>query len=161
MAEDGKSGKTAKVDVRALSADDLEAVIAIDAKLAGQSRRGFFERRLRGALSYPEGFIFLGADVNDALAGFALVRVLAGEFGGDHKIAVMDAIGVDPDAQGRGLARALMAGIDRIMAKKGIAELQTQAEWTNHDLLMFLDAAGFERAPRVILHRDTVERLDA
>ncbi|MBZ0218584.1 MAG: hypothetical protein K8F25_18660, partial [Fimbriimonadaceae bacterium] len=86
-----KSSKKGDVTIRPLIADDLERVVAIDASLAGQSRRGFFDRRLRGALSYPQGFIFVGADDGKSLVGFALVRVLAGEFGGDDLVAVMDA----------------------------------------------------------------------
>lgn len=156
-----KSTKKGDVTIRPLTADDLERVVSIDASLAGQPRRGFFERRLRGALSYPQGFIFVGADTGKELAGFALVRVLAGEFGGDDMIAVMDAIGIDPDAQGKGYGQALMSGINDVMEKKNIRELQTQAEWNNHDLLKFLDAAGFERAPRAILNRDTTTRLES
>jgi len=151
----------ASVTTRPLTADDLERVIAIDAELAGDIRRGFFERRLRGALSYPQGFIFVGIDDGGTLAGFALVRILAGEFGSGDLVAVLDAIGVASAHQGKGYGQALMAGVNDVMTKKSIRELQTQAEWNNHGLLEFLDAAGFERAPRVILNRDTTTRLEA
>ncbi len=157
MAQVKKKGD---ITIRPLTADDLEKVISIDSGLAGQPRRGFFERRLRGALSYPQGFIFVGAEAEGSLVGFSLVRILAGEFGGDDLVAVMDAIGIMPEAQGKGYGQALMDGIYDVMTRKNIRELQTQAEWTNHDLLKFLDAAGFERAPRVILDRDTETRLD-
>ncbi len=43
------------------------------------------------------------------------------------------------------------------MRKKGVGELQTQASWTNQDLLHFLGAAGFQTAPRIVLERDVSE----
>ena len=158
MANDKRQNE---VTIRPLTADDLEQVISIDANLAGQPRRGFFERRLSGALSFPQGFIFVGADDGKQLVGFALVRILAGEFGGDDQVAVMDAIGIVPGSQGKGYGRALMNGINDVMKQKNISELQTQAKWDNHALLDFLSAAGFEHAPRVILNRDTTTRLEA
>jgi hypothetical protein len=39
------------------------------------------------------------------------------------------------------------------MRRKGIGELQTEALWTDHRLLAFLDAAGFELAPRQVIGR--------
>ena len=148
--------QTSKADytLRALTSNDLQDVVDIDSKLSGQRRRGFYARRLAAALKDPKGFIYLGACDGDRLAGFAIARILGGEFGQEDSAASLDAIGVDPDDQGRGIGRILMAGIEDIMRHKGIRELHSQTDWTNHSLLAFLDAAGFTTAPRFVLDRD-------
>ena len=149
--------------VRPLTGDDLERCIAIDRALAGRSRRGFFEARLRAALKDPARFIFVGVENVDGdagLAGFALVRLLEGEYGGAERIAVLDAIGVDGERHGHGHGRALMRGVEEVMRDKGVAELRSQLDWNNHALMRFLAAAGFELAPRVVLSREVAEPVD-
>jgi len=148
----------AAVTVRPLEADDLDAVVAIDQELTGRSRHGFFERRLRAALKDPKGFIYVGACIDGTLRGYALVRLLGGEFG-QNAAGMLDAIGVAPQAEGKGLGGALLSGIDDVMRQKGITELQTETEWTNAGLLGFLAHAGFERAPRLVLKRDVAPDL--
>lgn len=143
------------VTVRPLGADDLDRVVAIDRKLSGRARRGFFESRLAAARRDPGGFIYVGAWVRDDLLGFAMTRLQEGDFGMTVSVAVLDAIGVDPDHHGGGLGRRLMAGIEDVMRRKGVRELHSQLDWNNHALLRFLDAAGFELAPRVVLGRTT------
>ncbi|HXK54525.1 MAG TPA: GNAT family N-acetyltransferase [Hyphomicrobiales bacterium] len=149
-----KGKRTSNLVLRPLQAGDLDAAIAIDAAVGGRVRRGFFERRLTAATKDPKGFIYVGAEEDGQLKGFAMVHVLAGEFGAPGEIAVLDAVGVDPAAQGRGIGRALMARVDEVMRDKKISEMHTQADWTDLSLLGFLDAAGFELAPRTILARD-------
>lgn len=163
MAEKQNTGTSGTADsattVRPLDAGDLNAVVAIDHKLTGRSRRDFFERRLNAALKDPKGFIYVGAGADGSLKGYAMVRLLGGEFGQDAA-CMLDAIGVDPDTKGMGLGCALLSGIEDVMAHKGISELQTETEWTNGDLLGFLAHAGFERAPRVVLKRDVASDLE-
>jgi GNAT superfamily N-acetyltransferase len=148
---------SAEYHLRPLTPDDLDAVVAIDRKHSGESRRGFYEKRLERALRNPKGFIYVGVCEGDTLAGFAFARLLGGEFGREDAVAALDAIGVDPARHGAGLGRRLMAGLEEVMRKKGVRELQTQANWTNQGLLRFLGAAGFQTAPRIVLERDVSE----
>lgn len=149
-----QSGETpGKGDLRPLTVEDLERVVAIDKMLVGRSRRGFFETRLKGALRDPHRFLFIGVCDAGGLVGFVLARVLEGEFGGDAAVAVLDAIGLDPDKRGEGFGRQLMAGLENVMRQKNVRELQSQLDWDNHALMGFLDAAGFRLAPRVVLSR--------
>ncbi len=147
---------------RPLTGDDLDPVIALDRKLSGRARRGFFEKRLATALKHPKAFIYIGLTGNGptgdgALAGYVMARLLRGEFGEDALVAQLDAIGVDPDFQGRGAGRALIDALDAIMAQKGVAELHSQVDWSNHTLAGFFARNGFTVAPRIVLERDTGE----
>ena len=135
-------------------ASDLEAVIAIDEAIVGRVRRGFFERRLKAATKNPKNFIYVGAEHDGALKGFALVRLLTGEFGADHNIAALDAIGVDPKTQSHGFGSALMAHVDELMKAKNITDMHTQTTTPHSNLLRFLEGIGFVPAPRLVLARD-------
>ena len=152
MTEDERPARAgAEVTLRPLAAEDLEAVVALDRQGAGHARRGYFEKRLAAALRVPEAHVQVGAVVDGALVGFALGRVLEGEFGAGGAALILETIGVDEARRRRGIGRALLEGLEAVMRHKGIAELETQAAWSDHDLLRFLDAAGFALAPRHVL----------
>jgi ribosomal protein S18 acetylase RimI-like enzyme len=147
-------------DTRPLRADDVERVIAVDRAYSGQSRRRFFEKRFAAAKAQPEDFIHVGVVQDGALRGYAIARVLRGEFGHKQAVAVLDAIGVDAESRERGVGQALMAELDAIMVRRNVRALQSQAEWTNLDLLRFFAAAGFQLAPRLTLQRPVAALLD-
>jgi len=149
----------AALTLRPLTTDDLQAVVALDRKLSGDRRYGFYEKRLAAALRRPKKFVYIAACREDSLVGFLIARLVGGEFGGDDAVATLDAIGVDPEARGHGIAQALLNQLEDILRHKGITELQTQTSWTNHSLVKFLSAAGFQRAPRLVLSRDAASSL--
>lgn len=148
---------SAPFTTRKLAADDLDPVIALDRKLSGRPRRGFFEKRLAAALKEPKAFLYIGLRADGVLAGYVMARLLRGEFGGDAVVAQLDAIGVDPEFQGQGAGRALIDALDDIMAQKGVTELQSQVDWTNRTLMGFFAKTGFTVAPRIVLERGTGE----
>lgn len=139
--------------VRPLRPEDLERMIAIDQAHTGRPRRRFFEKRLEAAKRHPADFIHVGVERSGTLAGFAIARLQHGEFGRDETIASLDLVGVDPDSQERGYGHALMDGLARVMHAKGVRQLHSQADWTNHGLMKYLDSTGFELAPRLMLER--------
>lgn len=147
-------------DTRPLRADDIERVIAIDRAYSGHSRRRFFEKRFAAANAQPEDFIHVGVVRDGVLRGYAIARVLRGEFGHKQAIAVLDAIGVDAESRERGVGQALMAELNAVMSRRNVRALQSQAEWTNSDLMRFFAAAGFQLAPRLTLQRPVAALLD-
>ena len=127
---------------------------------AGRSRRGYFEKRLATARRRPQAHIQFGAVRGDRLIGLVLARVLTGEYGQEAPSVVLEVIDVDPEATGAGVGRALLAALEAEMRERRIAELQTEARWTAHDLLQFFAANGFSLAPRLVL-QCPVMRADA
>ena len=63
---------TPQTTVRALSPQDLEAVVAIDEAILGRSRRDYFLRRLSTALKEPDQHVQLAAADAQGLAGFIM-----------------------------------------------------------------------------------------
>ena len=146
-AEDGK--------ITPLDADDLEAVIAIDKTLSGISRRGFFEKRLAAALDEPGDFIYVGLREGKRLVGYALARLVDGEFGKPGARAMLDAIGVDANHKSEMAGHQLLSAVEEVLRNKGVGELTSQVEWKNQNLLTFIASAGFTMAPRIVLTRST------
>ena len=139
-----------------LSGDDLDAVVAIDTRNAGTSRRGYFQRRLRAATDRPRDYVYIANRSGRDLVGFALARVTDGEFGAGAS-AALDAIGVHPDHRGHGHGQALMTELERILAHKGVHEITSQVDWADGALLDFLRGAGFGLDDRLVLVRPTAE----
>lgn len=154
------SPDAAKRTARRLSMDDLERVIAIDRTHVGHSRRHFFEKRMQVATLNPNDFIQIGVMWGGALCGFAIARILRGDFGREQAVAVLDAVGVEPDSQECGVGRCLMQELACAMRRMGVDSLQSQAAWRDQNLLRFFHASGFEIAPRLALERTVAERLD-
>ncbi len=85
--------------------------------------------------------------------------LLRGEFGREQAIATLDAVGVMTGSREIGIGRALMGGLTKALRQEGVRSLQSQADWTNHALLRFFDAAGFGLAPRLVLERSVLTPL--
>ena len=84
-----------------------------------------------------------------------LGHLLDGEFGGLERVAVLDAVAIDPAAQRQGLARKLVGEFDRNARERGASEMRTQAQWDRPGLVEFFSAAGFRLSPRLVLERPT------
>lgn len=132
--------------LRPLAARDLDAVVAIDAALSGRSRRAYFERRLGAARRDPGRHLQVGVEHGGALAGFMIGRALEGEFGRSARELRLEAFGVAPALQHHGLGAALSAAFEAEAKARGLEQIRTAALWREHELLRFLDHAGYRLA---------------
>jgi ribosomal protein S18 acetylase RimI-like enzyme len=140
-----------QVLVRRLRADDLEALIRIDAEATGRRRDRFLELKVRQALSDSGIAASLVAEVDDHVVGFALARVYYGEFGVVEPAAVLDVLGVHQDYRGRHVAAALIDQLRTNLLGLGIPTLQTEVSWSQPELISFFQHEGFVLAPRLCL----------
>jgi predicted N-acetyltransferase YhbS len=150
---------TARRTARPLSLDDLEAVIAIDRAHSGHARRHFFAKRMAAAARHADDFVQVGVMWGGALCGFAIARILRGEFGREEAVAVLDAIAVEPQSQECGVGRSLVQGLAATLRGMGVREVHSQVDWKDQNLLRFLHASGFAIAPRLALERSVREPL--
>jgi len=139
--------------LRRLTPEDLERAILIDKQVSGRARKGYFQSRLKAALRNQDAFVQIGIDEEGKLVGYMLARQLSGEYGRTTKAMTIEVINVDPKSRNRGLGQHLMSALEAEMKDRGITDLQTEVNWTNHKLLAFLDHSGFEIAPRMVLQR--------
>lgn len=139
------------VVVRRLRAEDLEAVIRVDAKATGRRRDEYFKLKLKQALSDTGVQISLGAEVDSSFVGYLLARVYYGEFGSLEPVAVLDTLGVHPDFRRRGVGTALMDQLRTNLRGLGIPTLETEVSWKDTELLVFFNREGFRPAGRLCL----------
>ena len=145
----------ADLQLRSLHRDDLDRVSAIESRITGHSRKGFLEKRFAAAMESPDGFIACAAAREGKLSGYAIARIQEGEFGARDAVAVLDVIGIDPDAQRKGTGKALLAEMERRMKARGIGTLRTQVDWGSPPMVRFFSSTAFLLAPAQILERDT------
>jgi len=149
----------AEPGLRPLDTQDLQRIVAIDREHTGRSRRRFFEKRFEAAKSQSDDYVHIGVAGSGSLRGYAMARLLRGEFGREHVSAVLDAIGVEPGSRELGVGQALIDALIAALRAQGVRSLQSQADWTNPALLRFFRNSGFELAPRLVLERSVTEPL--
>jgi predicted N-acetyltransferase YhbS len=137
--------------VRALRSEDLDAIVRIDEKVVGRSRRRYYEIKIRDALAPGALRVSLVAEDAGAVAGFLLASLYYGEFGLPEPSAVLDTIAVDPSRRGRRIGKALVRQLVANLRALGISRVRTEVEWDAFDLLAFLAREGFVPAHRLCL----------
>ena len=152
MADKQKSPPApAQERARRVRPRDIEGIIRVDAALSGRNRRTYFERRLKAAQAEPEFHVQFAVDHGDALAGYILARKLGGEFGRSRPVFRLEAIGVRPESQGHGIGSLLLRALENEARANQFDSIRTSASWRDHDMLRFLDGAGFVVGPDHVL----------
>lgn len=139
--------------IRPLRAADVDAVVALDRARSGRARGEFYARRFKVLFADPGAFAGVCSEQGGRVTGFALARVLDGEFGGEAPAGALDAVGVAPEQERAGVATALLAALEEALRAKRVRALRTQVDWTDHGLAAFFAAAGFRLSSRLVLER--------
>lgn len=142
---------SAGVSLRRTKAEDMEAVVALDAAFVGHPRHLYFQRRLKAALAHTELHVQFSAEQDGRLVGFIKARKLLGEFGRAEPALRLEAMAVAPREQGQGIGSALLARLESEAKRMGVAAIRTTASWRDHAIMHFFDGAGFEFAHSLVL----------
>ena len=137
--------------VRALTQQDLDQVVSIDAALQGRVRRSYFQRRLSAALKQPALHVQLAAVDADGLAGCVLARRTGGEFGRTSPGLRLEVVGVRADRRGQGVGKLLIDALVNNALRHGVDQLLTTANWFDQRMLPWLHAMGFVLAPDLVV----------
>jgi len=144
--------------VRNLRPEDLEAVIALDAKSAGRRRDEYFKLKLKQNLAETGVKVSLAAEREGCFSGFLLARVYYGEFGAAEPVAVLDTFAVHPDFRRAGIGTALLNQLCTNLDGLGVSSLRTEVDWSEPSLLNFFQRSGFFPAQRFCLDLDLASR---
>ena len=136
--------------IRALKKEDLEAIVKIDEKVLGESRKVYWERKLE-ALGSKSAQTSFAAEVQGKVVGFILGDISGWEFGVPDTIGWIDTIGVDPAYQKKGIATALANELIRGLKGVGVKTVSTLVRWNDWDLLQCYHAMGFGRGDMINL----------
>jgi len=150
--------RTDRIVVRGLKPEDLEPVIALDAKTVGRRRDEYFKLKLQQNLAETGIKVSLAAEMDGCFCGFLLARLYYGEFGSPEPVAVLDTFGVHPDFQRQGVGTALMHQLCTNLSGLSVKRLQTEVSWDDPMLLRFFHSQKFRPAERFCLDLDLANR---
>ncbi|MBI1737321.1 MAG: GNAT family N-acetyltransferase [Candidatus Rokubacteria bacterium] len=142
------------VTVRPIESADLDAIVAIDEKLTGQTRKDYWRLRLEIAACRPPWMSSV-AEMDARVVGFLFAWVGEAEFGIATPTGWIDLIGVDPAYRGRGVGNAL---VDRFIAGgrdlRAIGKVATLIDIGQADVREFFTRLGFQHGPMIHLERN-------
>lgn len=133
------------IEIRIIRNSDFKDVVEIDRLLFGIARPGFFRKKIDMA-NEKEDYITTSrvAVIDSKVVGFIMGDLYLGEFGIPENTASIDVIGVHPDYQKRGVAKALMDNLKSELKKMNVEKVITWVEWNDWDLMQFFASSGFE-----------------
>lgn len=137
--------------VRSMAPGDLDAIVAIDAKLTGRDRRPYYEAKLQEMIGETGVRVSLISEMDGRPVGYIMARVDYGEFGRAEPTAVIDTIGVEPGHGHQGIGAALLSQLMVNLDALHVEALRTTVSWNNFSLLGFLHRAGFRPAQQLVL----------
>jgi GNAT superfamily N-acetyltransferase len=141
------------INVRPAEMTDLDAIVRIDEKLSGQTRKEYWRQRLEIAALRPP-WMSLVAETDGRLVGFLLGWVGESEFGIAPATGWVDLIGVDPPYRGRGIGQTLL---DRFVESgrelRAIGKVATLIDLGQADVREFFTRVGFHHGPMIQMER--------
>jgi GNAT superfamily N-acetyltransferase len=137
------------IHARAVEMSDLDAIVRIDEKLSGDTRKAYWQQRLEIAALRPP-WMSLVAETDGRVVGFLFGWVGESEFGIARPTAWVDLIGVDPPYRGRGVGHAL---VDRFVTSarelRAVEKVATLIDLAQADVREFFLRLGFHHGPMI------------
>jgi GNAT superfamily N-acetyltransferase len=137
------------ITVRPVELTDLDAIVRIDEKLTGQTRKDYWQTRLDIAALRPP-WMSLVAETDGRLVGFLFGWVGESEFGIAARIGWIDLIGLDPRYRGLGVGRAL---VERFVTSgrelRALNKVATLIDLGQTDVREFFLRLGLRHGPMV------------
>jgi ribosomal protein S18 acetylase RimI-like enzyme len=144
--------KIGELKIRVMRQKDLTAIVGIDKKVLGKERREYWETKLERT-KRDSPLAPLVAELDGKVVGFIIGDASWWEYGVPDNCGWVDTIGVDPDFQRKGVAKALMDELVTNMKMLDIDTVQTMVNWRDGKLLSFFDSMGFEKGEMINLKR--------
>jgi ribosomal protein S18 acetylase RimI-like enzyme len=139
------------ITVRRMRTQDAEAVLRIDEKITGTPHEAQWESRIIDQLTRnPLGCLV--AEIEGKVAGFIFGEIRGWEFA-IPKSGWIEIVGVDPEYQGKGVARALIEKLHVYFRNHNIGRVMSMVDWNDGGLVSFFRAMGFERSDFIILEK--------
>lgn len=144
------------VTVRRMSPQDTDAILKINEKITGRPHEAQWESRIIDLLARnPLGCLV--AEAEGKIAGFVLGDIRGWEFA-IPKSGWIEIVGVDPDFQGKGVARALIEKLGLYFRNHNVEQVLTMVNWNDAGLVGFFRSLGFERSEFIVLEKGDVPR---
>ena len=141
--------------VRALTLHDVDAILEIDSAVTKKPVKTGDNDLWR---LIAETTTCFGAESEGKLVGFVLADIRPWEFGRRAHVGWVIALGVRPDAQGKGVGKMLGDRVLDQLHRLGVSRIQTIVDHDTQDLAPFFKALGFHESDARVLVRDMEKR---
>jgi len=151
---------TASCSVRLLGMEDLDSILRIDEKIAGEDslqtpdRAKFLRETALYHLQQGDPLLNLGADVDGVLRGFVLAETRLWEFGRGEKTGWIKVLGVDPEYQSTGIGRKLGATLLDHFRRLKVRKVRTLVDWYEGNLISYFKSLGFDMLNMIPLEKE-------
>ena len=140
-----------KISVRRMRTQDAEAVLRIDEKITGTPHEAQWESRIiERVCNNPLGCLV--AEAQGKVVGFIFGDIRGWEFA-IPKSGWIEIVGVDPEYQGKGVARALIEKLHVYFRNHNVVKVMTMVNWNDGGLVSFFRTLGFERSDFIVLDK--------
>lgn len=146
---------TEPLRVRSLTLHDVDKILEIDAAVTKQPAK-FGDNDLWRLIA--ETTTCFGVEQGGKLQGFVLADIRPWEFGRRAHVGWVIALGVRPDAQGKGIGKLLGERVLDQFQRLGVTRVQTIVEPETADLGPYFEALGFHATDARVLVRDLIAR---
>ena len=136
------------VALRPVQVSDLAAISALDARLTGFDKPGYW----RDMLAPGRHFLLAETD-KGALAGFIAGEIRAWEFG-QPAAGWVFAIQIDPKLRLKGVGTALFDALVARFKAEGVTRVRTLVDRKDHLILSFFRAQGMVAGPSLQLDKN-------
>lgn len=144
----------AQLRVRPMQSDDLDQVIAIDARVTGVEKTDYwYEVFHRYGTRGGRSRYFFVAELDHVIEGFVIGEVRDWEFG-EPPCGWVFGISVRPEARLGGVGTRLLETICGAFRAAGVAKVRTLIARDNHLVLSFFRSQGMMAAPFIPLEID-------
>ncbi len=139
--------------IRKMAFRDLKRIIEIDTKILGKARPGYWEMKLIIA-EKNSPVSSLVAEMDGKVVGYLIGDASGWEYGVSESTGLIDAIGVDPEFQRKGIASLLFKEMIANLKKVGVTKVTTFVTWSDWEILKFFNTVGFKLGKMVNLEFD-------
>jgi len=139
--------------IRKMTFKDLKRIIEIDTKILGKARPAYWEMKLIIA-EKNSPVSSLVAELDGKVVGFLIGDASGWEYGVPESTGLIDALGVDPECQRKGIATMLFKEMISNLKKVGVNKVTTFVTWSDWELLKFFNTVGFKLGKMVNLEFD-------
>jgi ribosomal protein S18 acetylase RimI-like enzyme len=140
------------IKVRLMEEKDFQDVVRIDEKVLKISRLEYYEQKFE--LFFKSGEYlptsFVAQNENETIVGFIMGKLYIGEYGISEEGAAVDAVGVDPDYQRRGIGEKLMEEFVYHLRQLGVKKINTLVDKNDTRMMLYFGANQFSPSKAVI-----------
>jgi len=143
------------IKIRLMKADDFDAVVGIDEKILKVSRLEYYDLKFEKLFKSKDFLpVSLVAEEEDGtVVGVVIGELYMGEDGIFPEEATLDAIGVDPSRQHRGIGELLIKEFMDHLRKVGVRKINTLVNSKDSKLIHFFSANRFGASKTVNMER--------